>query len=118
MIRSVWLPFARDELKVDQDTVVVGHSTGALLAMRLLEQVNLGGAILVSAAHTDLGCEGERASEFFDEPWHWDKMKANSATFVHQFHSKDDHLIPVDEARYVAEKLQGDHFEYQELDGH
>ena len=31
-----WIPFARDELKADEHTVVVGHSTGALLAMRLL----------------------------------------------------------------------------------
>lgn len=50
--QSIWLPFVRDELKADKQTVVVGHSTGALLAMRLLETVELHGVILVAAAHT------------------------------------------------------------------
>ena len=35
--QSKWVPFVRDDLKADEQTVVVGHSTGALLAMRLLE---------------------------------------------------------------------------------
>ena len=69
--QSNWVPFARDDLKADENTVVIGHSTGALLVMRLLETVRLHGAILVSAAHTDLGDEGERASGFFDEEWNW-----------------------------------------------
>ena len=31
---SVWVPFMRETLKVGADTVVVGHSSGALAAMR------------------------------------------------------------------------------------
>ena len=30
--QSKWMPFVRDELKADEATVLVGHSTGALLA--------------------------------------------------------------------------------------
>ena len=97
--------------------MVVGHSTGALLAMRLLEIHKIRGAILVSAAHTDLGDPGERASGYFDEPWDFEAMKPNAA-FIHQFHSADDHLIPVAEARFVAEHLAGENFTYEELDGH
>lgn len=63
------------------------------------------------AAHTDLGDEGERASGYFDTPWDWEAMKPH-AGFIHQFHSTDDHLIPVDEARFVAEQLQCDHHTY------
>ena len=48
----------------------------------------------VSAAHTDLGDADERASGYFDVPWDWEAMKPN-AKFIHQFHSADDHLIPV-----------------------
>jgi pimeloyl-ACP methyl ester carboxylesterase len=48
--QSRWIPFVRDELGADERTVVVGHSTGALLAMRLLETQQLAGAILVSCA--------------------------------------------------------------------
>ena len=94
----------RDELKADERTIVVGHSTGALLAMWLLETHKIYGAILVAAAHTDLDDPGERASGYFDLPWNWEDMPAN-ATFIHQFHSRDDHLIPVAEARFVAKQL-------------
>ena len=60
----------------------------------------------MSAAHTDLGDEYERASEYFDEgEWKWNEM-VRHARFIHQFHSTDDPLIPVEEARYVAQNLQ------------
>jgi len=51
---SEWIPFIHNTLKVDENTVVVGHSSGACCAMRLLEKTPVFGAILVSAAHTDL----------------------------------------------------------------
>ncbi|OEU10255.1 alpha/beta-hydrolase [Fragilariopsis cylindrus CCMP1102] len=120
---SVWLPFLVDKIGLDQDTVVIGHSTGAALAMRLLEyngeekkKLNgpLKGVILVAAAHTDLGDEGERLSEYFNRSWDWTKMK-NGADMIHLFHGTDDHLIPVIEARYIADKMKGDNFEYSEL---
>jgi predicted alpha/beta hydrolase family esterase len=115
--QSNWIPFVRDVLKADEQTVVVGHSTGALLAMRLLEVHKIRGVILVAAAHTDLGDAGERASGYFDTEWDWEAQRAN-ADFIHQFHSADDHLIPVREARFVAERLAGDNHTYEELDGH
>ena len=121
--QSKWIPFCLDELDADDSTVVVGHSTGALLAMRLSEHFaiekkqKLAGIILVAAAHTDLGDEGERASGYFDDDWNFEAQK-NGAGFIHQFHSKDDHLIPVKEARFVAEQLQGDNHVYEELSGY
>ena len=103
-----------DQVKIVYRNIVVGHSTGALLVLRMLETFHQGlfGAILVSAAHTDLDDEGERASGFFDTPWAWDKIAltatspTSSLRFIHQFHSDDDHLIPVDEARYVALQIR------------
>ena len=79
---STWLRFAQSELKVDERTVVIGHSTGALLAMRLAETVPLAGIVLVAAAHTDLGDAGERASGYFDAPWDWEAQKRASAPAV------------------------------------
>jgi predicted alpha/beta hydrolase family esterase len=115
--QSQWIPHCLNELKLDENTVIVGHSTGALLAMRLIEKYKVAGIILVSAAHTDLGDAGERASGYFDEDWDWEAMKPN-AQFIHQFHSDDDHLIPVTEARFVASKLKGDNYTYEELSGY
>lgn len=115
---SIWIPFIKNEIGLDEQTILVGHSSGAACAMRLLENhdVKLRGAILVAAAHTDLGDEGERLSEYFNRPWNWDKMKLG-ADFIHCFHGNDDHLIPVKEARYIAEKMRGKNFQYTEMSG-
>jgi predicted alpha/beta hydrolase family esterase len=115
---SIWIPFIKNEIGLDEQTIIVGHSSGAACAMRLLENddVKLRGAILVAAAHTDLGDEGERLSEYFNRPWNWDKMKLG-ADFIHCFHGNDDHLIPVKEARYIAEKMRGKNFQYTEMSG-
>jgi len=112
---SIWMPHIKDNLKVDEETVVVGHSSGALLLMRLMETTKIKGGILVAAAHTDLGDENERASGYFDRPWDFAAMKTN-ASFIHQFHSVDDFLIPVEEGRYVAEQLACSKHTYTELE--
>jgi len=114
---SIWVPFLLNEIGLDQDTVVIGHSTGACCAMRLLEKkIPLKGAILVATAYTDLGDEHEARSEYFSRKWNWDDMKEGAEQIV-CFHGIDDHLIPVAEARHVASKLKGDNFQYHEMDG-
>ena len=110
---SVWVPFMRETLKVGADTVVVGHSSGAVAAMRLAEETPVAALVLVSACHTDLGDPGERAAGYYARPWRWDAIRANAGRIV-QFHSDNDPFIPDSEARHVAENLQS---EYSELPG-
>lgn len=114
---SVWIPFIRDEIGLDESTVVVGHSSGAACAMRLLESGDpkLFGAVLIAAAYTDSGDPHEARSEYFNRPWDWKKMEQGAKHIV-LFHGTDDHLIPVYEARYIASHLNGAaHFEYHEM---
>ena len=40
---SIWLPFMRDELGCGEDTVIVGHSSGAAAAMRFAESQRVAG---------------------------------------------------------------------------
>jgi predicted alpha/beta hydrolase family esterase len=42
---SIWIPFMLNQLRVDESTIVVGHSSGAVAAMRLLETTKLLGII-------------------------------------------------------------------------
>jgi len=128
---SEWIPFIKNVMKVDEETVVVGHSSGAVCCMRLMETTKIGAAVLVSTCYTDLGNENERASGYFSREWDWGAMRRNCPQ-IHQFHSDDDHLIPVKEARFVARSLKGgggeeftsltagvdEGFTYQELAGH
>ena len=62
-------------------TVIVGHSSGAEAAMRLAEQVQVLGIVLVSACHTDLGEPSEAQAGYYNRPWNWAKIKANVGKF-------------------------------------
>jgi hypothetical protein len=42
--------------------------------MRLLEENEILGVILVATCHTDLGDANERASGYFSDPWKWDQI--------------------------------------------
>lgn len=108
---SWWLPFLQDDLHADDQTVLVGHSSGALAAMRFAEHNKLLGSVLIGAMHTDLGIESERLSGYYNKPWLWDNIKKNQQWIV-QFASTDDPWIPIAEPRFIHEKLQTDYHEF------
>ena len=109
--RTIWLPFMTDELGADERTVLIGHSSGAVAAMRLLETHKLYGCVLVSACHTDLGDGNERASGYYPPsggPWQWSNIRANAGSGggnLAILHSDNDPFIPLEEAQHVAENL-------------
>ena len=106
--RNIWLAFMLKELGADARTVVIGHSSGAVAAMRLLETHELYGVVLISACHSDLGDEGERAAGYYPPsggPWKWEAMMRNSGGNIRLLHSTNDPLIPLDEAQHVAKML-------------
>ena len=109
---SEWIPFILDHLKVDESTIVIGHSSGAVCALRLLERTKLLGCVLVAACHTDLGEESERISGYYSRPWNWEVIRQNSI-WILQFHSEDDPLIPIEEANYVAEHINSEYIKVQ-----
>lgn len=106
-----WIPFLKNELKADQDTVLIGHSTGAIAAMRFAENHKLLGSVLVGAYATDLGMESEKISGYFNRPWDWSTIK-NNQEWVVQFASTDDPWIPIDEPRFVHHKLSSEYYEF------
>lgn len=106
--RKIWLPFMLTTLGCSEDTIVVGHSSGAVAAMRLLEEQRLAGCVLVSACHSDLGDAGEAASGYYPPAggaWQWDAIRANSASNIVILHSDNDPFIPLAEAETVAQSL-------------
>jgi len=120
--QTIWLPFLRDVLKADEQSIIVGHSSGAEAAMRYAEENKVRGLVLVAACHTDLGHPSEAISGYYDRPWLWDKMKGNIG-FASQFADKEDCFIPFAEAQVVHKGLdteliastRGDHFMVQEF---
>lgn len=113
---SYWLPFLKNELKADADTILVGHSSGALAAMRYAEKNKILGSVLVGAMHTDLGIEKERLSGYFDKPWDWNAIQ-NNQQWILQCASTDDPFIPIAEPRFVQQQLDSEYYEFTDY-GH
>jgi len=84
----------KDSLECDDETVIVGHSSGAEACMRFAEKYKVKGMVLVSACVSDLGDENERASGYYSRPWPWAVIVGNVDGFVRQFGSTDDPYIP------------------------
>jgi predicted alpha/beta hydrolase family esterase len=105
----VWLPHL-EALGADEHTILIGHSSGAVAAMRYAETHRLRGSILVGVCHTDLGDSGEAESGYYSAPWQWERIRENQE-WIAIYHSIDDPLIPVAEARFVAKQLKCSYFE-------
>ena len=106
---SIWLRHL-ETLGADEHTILVGHSSGAVAALRYAETHRVFGSVLVGVCHTDLGDPGERASGYYRDPWRWDDIRRNQR-WIGIFHGEDDPLIPVQEARFVAARLGCAYFE-------
>ncbi len=108
--KKYWIPFI-EQLGADEHTILIGHSSGAVAAMRYAETHKILGSVLVAACYTDLGKESERISGYYDSPWNWEAIKKNQQWII-QFHSRDDPLIPIQEARFVHRKLGSEYIEF------
>jgi predicted alpha/beta hydrolase family esterase len=109
---KIWIPFIK-KLGADENTILIGHSSGACAAMRYAENHKVLGTVLVSAAYTDLGLESEKVSGYFNHPWNWENIKRNQKWII-QFHSDDDPFIPVSEAWFISQKLNSDYHEFED----
>ena len=99
-----WLPFLKEHVKVGEDDIIVGWSSGAVAAMRYAEDNRLAGSILVSPCYTDLGDDMEKQSGYYDKPWNWAKIKSNQDKIA-LIWGDDDPYIPQSEFEFIAKQL-------------
>ena len=107
---TFWLPHL-ESLGADDNTILIGHSSGAVAAMRYAETHRLLGSVLVGVCHTDLGDSFETASGYYAAPWRWDKIRQHQQ-WIGIFNSTDDPHIPIAEPRFVAAQLRCSYFEF------
>lgn len=112
--RSIWLKFMSDELGIGEKDIIVGHSSGAVAAIRYAETHRVGGIVLVGAYASDLGDQLERASGYFDGPWLYDQVRDNCEGRIVQFGSTDDPYLPWDTQQEIADGLQAKLFKFHD----
>ena len=114
--KEVWLPYIEEQLQNNPNSILIGHSSGAVAALRYAETHQVEGIIMVGACYTDLDDELERKSGYYSTPWQWDKIKKN-AKWIVQFASIDDPFIPIAEPRHIQQQLAAEYHEYED-EGH
>ena len=107
---SIWLPFIK-KLGANEQTILVGHSSGAVPSTRYCETHKILGSVLIGADYSDLGDETEKASGYYDSPWGWSAIKKNQQWII-QFASTDDPYIPISQPRFIHKKLDTDYHEF------
>lgn len=106
-----WLKaFEKFKSKLDADSVLIGHSLGAVFALRLLEliKVKVKAVFLVSGFLGRLELKEVDAlnASFFSQPFNWNKIKSSAERII-LFHSNNDPFVPLKKGRELAEKLEG-----------
>jgi len=109
---------ANKDFVIDSDTILVGHSSGAVEILSLLQNLPddtaIKAAVLVSAFKDDLGWD--TLVDLFQEPFDFEKIKSHCGKFIF-IHSDDDPYIPIENAKYLSDNLDGD-FHVIEGQGH
>lgn len=105
-----WIAKIREAAgKFDGETVLIGHSLGAVAILRLLETFGenekIKGAILVCGFTNDLGIQ--EIKDFFKAQFDWEKIRKGAEKFV-IINSDNDPYMKIDEGRILHEKLGGE----------
>lgn len=100
---------ANKDFVIDSDTVLVGHSSGAVEILHLLQNLPaetvIKAAVMVSAFENDLGRDA--LAGMFEEPLDFDVIKSHCKKFI-LVHSDNDPYVGVDQAEYLQEQLDGE----------
>ncbi|QQS18775.1 alpha/beta hydrolase [Candidatus Saccharibacteria bacterium] len=111
-----WLAFVQQNAPfvLDEDMIVIGHSSGADLALLIAQtnQTKLKTVVCVSVFTNECGesvaTEWEANARLFDVPFDWRKIKANVENQIIILHSDDDPYVPFKQAEYITRQLDAD----------
>jgi predicted alpha/beta hydrolase family esterase len=102
-----WLSFLEEEnIPVDENTYLVGHSLGCITLARYLENKKPGAvaAACIMVSGFDTIPKIPLLSDFCSLPLNFEKVRAHAEEFV-MIASDDDHLVPLVESEALARKL-------------
>ena len=101
--------FANKNFDFNEETLIIGHSSGAVAILGLLQKlpqnVKINKAILVASFMNDFG--DPDFSGLFEEPFDFKKIKTKSDKIIF-VHSDNDPYCPLSHAEYLSEKLGAD----------
>lgn len=105
-----WQRFIQEQcpFPINEETLIVGHSSGAILAL-VLAQSNMEkiGAIVDVSVFHDNALQWQPNSQLFDVQFDWTAIQEGVSELLF-IHSDNDPYVPLDQAQYVANKTGGE----------
>lgn len=106
---ETWLKvFEEYEDKIDENSILIGHSLGPAFLLNILEKLNkpVKASFFVSGflGLLDNPTFDEINKTFTDKEFNWDKIKENCPEF-YVFHSDNDPYVSLQKAKELSEKL-------------
>lgn len=99
---------ANSAIKFNDDTILIGHSSGAVAIFGLLEalpeDVTVNTCYLVGSFKDNLNMNA--LEELFLKPFDFEKIKTKAKSFIF-IHSDNDPYCPLAHAQYLREKVDG-----------
>jgi predicted alpha/beta hydrolase family esterase len=93
----------------DEETILIGHSSGAVSILNLLQElpdsVKIKASFLVGSFKGPLG--KETRSKLFPKPLDFAKIKSRCSKFIF-IHSDNDPYCPLSDAEFLSKKLGGE----------
>jgi predicted alpha/beta hydrolase family esterase len=93
----------------DEESVLVGHSSGAVAILGLLESLPEGSKVdacyLIGSFRNHL--DWDDLKDLFLKPFNFEKIKTRANKFVF-IHSDNDPYCPLEHAQFLSEKLGGE----------
>lgn len=98
--------FSNKEFQFGDDTILIGHSSGAVEILSLLENLDtkVKAAFMVSAFKDWLGWES--LSDLFVPPFNFENIKGKASELIF-IHSDNDPYCPLAHATYLSEQVKG-----------
>ncbi|MBS3104806.1 serine hydrolase family protein [Candidatus Woesearchaeota archaeon] len=96
--------------KINEESVLIGHSLGAAFILNYLEKANkkIKAAILVAPFHKLLGIQYDEINKtFIDKEFYWEKIK-NSCSRFYIFASDNDEYIPFEVTKEITKNLNAE----------
>jgi len=98
--------FQNQDWTFDSDSVIIGHSSGGVAALQLLQHLPanliIDKCIVVGAFYHNHGFTA--VDGLFEQPWDFPKIKKHARRF-YIIHSNDDPYISLEDPKYFGEKL-------------
>ncbi len=97
--------FEKYKEKLNQRSIVIGHSLGAAFLLNILEKQKIGGAFFVAPVGGTVDNEyWEGMRTFADKNFDWGAIGKNCRHFF-VYHSDNDPYIPIDHAKVLSKNL-------------